>query len=795
VSGTVARDDSRTDPGGTDGSDTTASSGGRPQMTRELPTKLGRYVVQREIGRGGMARVLRALDPKLSRPVAIKELRGRRALILRDRFLNEAQLTARLEHPNIVPIHDCGETDGSVWFVMRLIQGDSLKDAIRAARAGDDATWDRHRLLRAFTQVCHAVAAAHSERVLHRDVKPGNIMLGRHGEVLLLDWGLAKLAPAPDSTAHRDALQLTSPGRLIGTPGYIAPERIAHGADSTAGDVWSLGAVLYEVLTHRQAYTGRSTRERLEASVRGGADPRDVTGIPYVPDELALICTDCLRTNPAGRPTAEEVAERMEAFLAGRRRLEDAHKELREARRDFALWEQFRQQIEELQALVRQKKSRVHPWTPLADKQELFALQAQLEDLIAERDGLARAVTASCENALFLAPTLTLAKDLMAQLCMGRFEDAEAEGDARTARFLAERVKTYDRDGVYAEALLGTGALTLRTDPRGAHVIARPVRQQGLIWGSGQPIELGVTPLERIPLEMGSWILEVSAPGRRPITYPVFIGRSQHWFSGSVPVTLPPLNTIPRGFVWIPGGPFQAGSEELGGSSLPQGTSIVPGFAIGEVPVTMGEYARFLTAMHQVDPRQAWHRAPRQAGDNGQYWQRPDPGGAYVVPEVDRDGDPWNEDWPVMGVSWDDANAYCAWKAGIDRLPYRLPTELEWEKAARGVDGRRYPWGNRFEAQLCSMRATRPGRELPEPVGTFPADCSVYGVRDVSGGVVDWCGDPDYAGLGTMRPLRGGSWNGSRVVCDLRHRSADLRWNTYTIYGFRMAFSLPGVAV
>jgi formylglycine-generating enzyme required for sulfatase activity len=139
-----------------------------------------------------------------------------------------------------------------------------------------------------------------------------------------------------------------------------------------------------------------------------------------------------------------------------------------------------------------------------------------------------------------------------------------------------------------------------------------------------------------------------------------------------------------------------------------------------------------------------------------------------------------------MGVSWDDAVAYCAWRSREEGRTLRLPTEAEWEAAARGADGRRYPWGDVFDAQLCLMRDTVQGRGLPQPAGSRPHDVSVYGVRDMAGGMHDWCA-PDGPADGDLRPVRGGSWDGSQNPCHLAFRGRDLRWNVYATYGFRLA--------
>ena len=229
----------------------------------DAPTGLGRFHVRRELGHGGMGRVLEARDPELRRDVAIKLLINPSKVSTMDlaRFVSEAQITAQLEHPNIVPVHDMGVTgDGEIFFVMKKIEGRSLRQVLRAlARKHPDtvAEWTPHKLLSAFVQVCNAVAYAHDRGVLHRDLKPANIMLGAFGEVLVLDWGLAQLVGesrhfvtcAPRKIFDARGMQsmqvtMTLDGELLGTPGYMSPEYVRgnlHDLDGRA-DLWSSGA-------------------------------------------------------------------------------------------------------------------------------------------------------------------------------------------------------------------------------------------------------------------------------------------------------------------------------------------------------------------------------------------------------------------------------------------------------------------------------------------------------------------------------------------------------------------------
>ncbi|MDQ3368750.1 MAG: serine/threonine protein kinase, partial [Myxococcota bacterium] len=219
-----------------------------------------RYDLGPVLGRGGMGEVRLARDARIDREVAIKLMRGGHSD--RDtvaRFLREARVQGALEHPAIVPVHDLGiNREGHPYFVMKRLAGITLADVITARAAGepDAATrWPRRLLLTRLTDVCLAIEFAHTRGVVHRDLKPANIMLGDFGEAYVLDWGLARIvadaAPIssvrPLSGEHEPGQ--TAVGALLGTPGYLAPEQ-ARGEDvDTRADVFSLGCILYELLT------------------------------------------------------------------------------------------------------------------------------------------------------------------------------------------------------------------------------------------------------------------------------------------------------------------------------------------------------------------------------------------------------------------------------------------------------------------------------------------------------------------------------------------------------------------
>lgn len=294
------------------------------------------------LGRGGMGEVYLCHDLRIGREVAMKVIKADRgsSAELRTRFLREARVQGQLEHPAIVPVYDLGEKpDGEIYFAMKRIRGVSLEHVLSGLRAEQPelvARYSRRRLLAAFASVCLAIDFAHQRGVLHRDLKPGNIMLGDFGEVYVLDWGLARFggADSPGETLHSPAAVVaerdapathTIDGQIMGTLGYMAPEQ-ARGELALLGppsDVYALGAILFEILTllplhpldnPQRAFFQTATGVEARPSVRAPA--REVQ------PELEAICVKATATAPQERyPTARALHEAVDRFLDGDRDL------------------------------------------------------------------------------------------------------------------------------------------------------------------------------------------------------------------------------------------------------------------------------------------------------------------------------------------------------------------------------------------------------------------------------------------------------------------------------------------
>ena len=774
------------------------------------PTRLARYEIRGELGRGGMGVVYEAWDPELERAVAIKVLADARrpSAEALEQLTEEGRVTARLEHPGIVPLYDMGhQPDVGLFLVMRRVEGRSLAQLLHDLRSGEPATaaaWSLRRLLSAFVQICHAVAFAHDAGYLHRDIKPHNVMLGRFGEVLLLDWGVASLPLGPGRRVDVDSPTFggsapTLDGTSVGTPGYMSPEqaRGQRGLVDVRSDVFALGATLYELLTLHGAFDGIDTAARTFQLMQGPPLPPRVRAPDrQIPEEIANVAMRALHPERERRtPTVAALAAAVEAFLEGSRRREAARGHLKEAERAWQGWLDLAEEGDVLAEAEAELAEAAEPWTPLEDKAQLLHVRERQTELAADRARAWSALIGACEQALAHDPDCD-ARSLLAEAHLQRFLDAEADGDREQAVLHRERTQALDPDGRHAAVLRGAGSLTLTTDPPGAEVLCRTFDRAPLVWTLGEPTSLGRTPLRDLPMEMGSYLLSLEHPGREPVRYPVAIDRGARWHGGPSPVRLPGRGELPQGLVYVPAGPFRSGGDPLAQDALPASRPFEPGFLIAALPVTMQQYADFLSDLHRTDADQAWARVPRReagvkGGDRGQYWARPEPGAPYLVPERDTDGDRWDPRWPAIAISWDDAHAYVRWRSDRDGLPWALPTESQWEKATRGVDGRAFPWGDRFDYSLCLARHSRPGPPSPAPVGERATDASVYGVRDLAGGVREWCADPSVGPDDPRRPVRGGSWFTAESWCRAATRLGFASDAVAANQGFRLVRPLP----
>ncbi|KAF0243318.1 MAG: serine/threonine protein kinase [Planctomycetota bacterium] len=467
------------------------------------PAAEGRYRLGAELGRGGLGQVVEGFDAGLERDIAVKLTLDGASDEVADRFVREARLAGRLDHPNIVPVFDFGTLGGAkgrLFLAMKRVRGRDLGQVLESiGREGSTAReeWSRTRLLQVFQEICHGMAFAHHRGVIHRDLKPANIMLGDFGEVHIVDWGLAKVlgeraerrkgeigtaAPAADS-------ELTLDGDIVGTPSYMPPEQAegrTHEVDQRS-DIYSLGAILYEILTLKPPVEGRTALEII-TRVREGKiaapsttasfnRPRDDTlrtvrgapshssSLPPLPPELDAICLKALAFRREDRfQTVLALLQEVQLFLDGakerRRNRRLAEEGVAKARSAMARHERVVEEARVAASDAKKAEKAAQPWNE--DQSPLWSAQDRAKGL--EREGVEAfsEANAALTEALGHERDHAEARRLKAELFWRKFLEAETREDEKEM-LLHRRVVEQYNDGPLDALLKGDGLLTVRT--------------------------------------------------------------------------------------------------------------------------------------------------------------------------------------------------------------------------------------------------------------------------------------------------------------------------------------------
>lgn len=771
---------------GDDGAPVTMVWSGEPPSPPPAPEPIEtpeRYADLGRIGRGGMAEVRRVRDRHLDRVVAMKILHPQLSTLpaLVDRFAAEARLTARLQHPGIVAVHELGTLgDGRMYFTMHEVVGQTYARVLRLAHAGQP---NLHKLVSTFATVCEIVAYAHDHGVVHLDLKPANILVGEFGVVQVVDWGVARV------------LAEGGLGPVAGTPAWMAPEVAMGEAPTLRSDVYGLGATLYQVLTGKPPFVGDDAHDTLAKVLEGPPPaPPDAIGARSLPAALRELCTSAMARDPGERPAdAAALAAAVNAWLHG----ELSRGRAREiVERSAARWlavEQDRIAAEALAERAAARALEVPPLAPMVDKVALWALEDDAR-VRRERAELEEArLVQELYGAIALDPDAHAAHDVLATHFRRKASEQERLG--REAPELELLVRSHARGGAHADWLRGHGRLLLWTDhPATATLFRYDLHQRRY-----REVRHAqhVTPLD-LELPHGSWLVVLESPGRQTVRFPVHLLRLQQ---REAHVHLP--EPLADGECFVPAGPFWSGGDgEV--PCLPRQELRIDDFVIRRDPVTNAEFLAFLDA---VGPEEAMRHAPRERdgadkrgaliyGFDGTRWSL----------QADAQGQTWEPDVPVVMVDWFGARAYAAWRAEVDGVPWRLPTEFEWEKAARGVDGRPYPWGSFCDPTWACTRSSHAADAAPRAVDAYPVDVSPYGVRGMAGNVRDWCLDvgdergpaleggrpaaPDLDDETLPRNYRGGDWFGLPVHARAAYRAWNKPVTRHYVLGFRLVRSL-----
>ncbi len=839
-----------------------------------------KYEYLQALGAGGMGEVVRAWDRDLHRFVAVKRLRAmsdsREAVL---RFVKEAQITGKLEHPNIVPIHDMGlDSQGRVYFSLKLIEGESLKSIVEKRKTNQELAPGRRykdvyttlAMIEIFIAVCQAVAYAHSKGVIHRDLKPENIMLGRYGEVLVVDWGIAKVFDAGTPVEEQKTIPLTAlnalapeasiEGSVAGTPAYMPPEQAQGQVQSidTRSDIYALGAVLYHMISGRPPYEGNSTLDVLKKVQTSAPKPltAGTVGFHPVPRELKAICAKAMSRGPEERyATAEALRDDLQAYLE--------HMPVKAS--PMTPWQRFQKwlkrnrkqaQIGSIAALTAilvlssayygYREWRIRGLQHDA-QQKLTAFRQGHPVASAMRDSdptpaydALNLVLLDLQRALDLAPNRSSTKRLLSDTYLEQWRVAMSKENFALAENARREINRYEGGGPnrYSAELNGSAVADIVLDPPSSQLylfkfvpmesrltdgssgsrwvpIPYDLKKFDLVTAvleserkraqAGPPVlpdehtifnlspsDLSLVPHEdvhNLHLPPGSYLLLARSPNRADTRVPLFIPRSGRIEQA---IHLPAPDELPAGFFYVAGGPARIGGDSA--NALSEQSMNVGPFLLFHDEISMGDYSEFLKALVVSRKRgEAKNRLPR---DFGKDIVKMGPDGSIMA--INTKHPKWFLASAVRGISFNDVQAYIQWRSQRDGLPYRLPTEFEWESACRGADGRRYSWGDRytrgFAFILQGYNDTSSDRSWK---WQDYKDESPWGVHDLAGGVAEWtssiykssavAGDAEFG----QYAIRGNAWSLPPVGLECAFRTSGQPEYFHPTIGFRLALDYP----
>ena len=708
--------------------------------SKDKASTLCEYTLVREIARGGMGQIYFGEDPQLKRNVAVKVSSVSEAG--EDlRFSKEAEVLAQLAHPNIVPIHNIGiDAQGRPFYSMKLVKGRTLQAVLNLIRDGDAGTvkdYPRATLLTIFRKVCDAMMFAHSKGILHRDLKPENIMVGEYGEVLVMDWGLAKVLGEREEQGSSFSrvndtgdYGMTMEGEVMGTPQYMSPEQ-AMGMVAELdqrSDIYSLGGILYAILTLRPPIEGATLQEVLTKVKQGS---------------ISSIVTK--RVGAGGRTASlesamgTEVPEPLQAVTL-KAMATDRHQR-------YASVESLAFDIERYQSGFATSAEDAGAWKRV----KLWMVRNKV---LAGSLGVLMVVVSG-----FTAMVLREGKRASAALV--RLQ--------KTAPTFMIRARDALQDGQFSEALESLNfAIDLEPKNPEYHALRGNVLQVLLRWPEAVEcyrfaLRLGEDEQAKQNLELTEELIacakkeDAAKANRRLFTALSAQGRQYEamafgkelgdfWKNGRKqdPSALPKL------------------VKQLEEKMLPlPGTSVL----LCKTECTVGEWKLYLKA----------EGLPGWAQPSGEFEQ--------------------NDEHPVVNLSWDDAKRFCGWLSQQTGKKWRLPTWDEWNIA---VGKMKHPWGDHFppkwndgnyairedgsdDSQLIGadgIKGTAPGASFnPNPLGFY----------DLGGNVWEWIADHDD---GRKATLRGSSWRVNRGWSQLPSRDMRIKGCRMTDQGFRPLLDL-----
>jgi len=712
-------------------------------MAELIGQTVGPYLITERLGRGGMAEVYKAFHKDLEVYRAIKFIRPELGMSedFRARFLKEAQGVARLQHPNIIGIHDFGASEDRYYMVMELVEGRSLKDILK-----QDGEMSIDRSVALVKSIAGALAYAHDRGLIHRDIKPDNIMVDTRGRPVLMDFGIAKLITS-------DA-KITQTGHLIGTPAYMAPEQSRALEVGPPTDIYALSVVLFEMLT---GHTPFEADTPMAVVLKSLSDP-----MPMPRSFNAKISEELQGVILKG--TARDMKDRYQSAMEFSAGLDRA--------------------MDRMQATMDKTMVLPPPKPDVVPGSNRLALVTMLAVLV---------LGGGTAAWIYLKPGATVSADKDTPAVVEN-QDKPVGEDTRVLPDDDKKSDTNEQESAEArdsepEEVSARETVATQEPKQPLNAEVKTPAAESAVVARPAPVVIAPDPeqqrlAEAARAEEDARVrAEVDARARAEADTRVAAELAAEQKrkeaalqkAAEVAAASDIKNLVPRAkpeMVAIAGGAFSMGCGAPDTACLdaekPVHTVDVKGFDLSRYEVTFDQYDAFATATRRAKPDdKGWGRGNR----------------------------------PVINVNWEDANAFVTWLAKQTGEPYRLPTEAEWEYAARAGTSTVYLWGNEvgFGLANCTGCGSNFDGDRTSPVGTFAAN--KFGLHDMHGNVWEWvqdCWQEGYAGAPadgsarltgncSSRILRGGSWLNNPSFLRIAYRnwlSSNLRdVNT----GFRVA--------
>ncbi len=791
----------------------------RVDLPASAPRFLGTYRIIKELGRGGMGVVYLGMDDSMARLVAIKVLPAEFSQNPEylERFRREQGAISRLQHPGIIPIYATGEQDGLHYFVMQFVRGKSLGLWLKEFWT-DEGLWQSEesgitkaegnknhehpeRTLGQFLYIVERCAIAlhfaHGNGILHRDIKPGNIVVDDENNPIILDFGLAK---------QESEQTITKTGNILGTVPFMSPEQITanHGEIDHRSDLYSLGVILYQGLTGQLPFQSKRFESLMTKIIsREAVPPRKLN--PELSQDLEVVTLKCLEKDPHRRfANCQALAEDLGRIRAHQSILAEpigplgrVHRWAKRnrlqaaislvllivlgffgafvAQRKIAAQRLEEESAKNLRTIAMSLLKEANDWGEKVNRfrqereraflgkadmktgRKIRNLGAKIKDAQQKQAGNLQRAVEKFDDALKSIPNEE-AEDARQSALRSWFTIAEDNQDRSVCASIANRL----RASGHAEPSPSTGLISLRTQPVGARVTAcRWVASgDGRLKLSAENFDLGTTPITRQPLGLGSWQLIIRHQDCQTIIYPVLSERNQHWGDPSWhqdrfkdkkwDVELPAKDSFDcDAWAFVANGPFLATwppfCKEL---DAPTSWAWEEAFLIRKRETTFGEFLPFFLETQSpaagIKPEDRHFFGPLFF-DEGQIKSRfeRDPDGELRILEPAGRSREQLMRAAVCGIIGYTANFYAKFVTANTGEQVSLPTPRQWEKAARGVDGRLFPWGNGFDWSYTAGR-----RSLAQPLGpgsttllpgSYPIDKSPYGCLDMAGNAGEWC--------------------------------------------------------